>query len=80
MRPDSNDKVLVMKWNRSVNFCGVNNHLEIYRSGKLVLLKNSSTVPVASDGTVGMDSSRLLRGLGANGAWPSLALAARGPA
>ena len=79
MRPDTNDKVLVMKWNRSVNFCGVNNHLEIYRSGKLVLLKNLSTAPVASDGMVSVDSSMLLRRLGANGSWPP-AVAARVPA
>lgn len=63
-----------------MNCCEVNN-LEIYRSGKLGLLKNSSTEKVAGDGMVGVDSSRLLRGLGANGAWSSSpAAAARVPA
>ena len=46
----------------------------------MVLLKNSSTEMVASDGMVGVDSSRLLRRLGANGACPSLAAAALVPA
>ena len=46
----------------------------------MVLLKNSRPLLVASNGKVGMDSSKLLRGLGANGAWPSLAMTAQVPA
>lgn len=43
-------------------------NIGIYMSGKVPLLKNSSTETVAGDGMVGVASRRLLRGLGANGA------------
>jgi hypothetical protein len=43
------------------------------------MLKNSSMEMVAGDDMLRMDSSRLLHGLGANGAWSSPAVTMRVP-